>query len=94
MAEIMEETFGDLLYKNERNDDCTSLPTPASLKYKILVKGKKLKKDLEEAEDDDGEVSDEDEADDIGEENKVREREERGEEREKGGGGRERKKGW
>ena len=39
---------------------------------RILIKGKKLKKDLEFDEDDDGEVSDEDEAADIGDEHKVR----------------------
>ena len=40
---------------------------------KILIKGKKLKKNLEfDEEDDDGEVSDEDEAADIGDEHKVR----------------------
>ena len=38
---------------------------------KILIKGKKLKKNLEFDEDDDGEVSDEDEAADIGDEHKV-----------------------
>lgn len=67
----MEETFGDLLYKAARNEDCSYLPSPAELKYKILVKGKKLKKDLEEDEDDDGEVTDEDEAADMDDEFKV-----------------------
>jgi hypothetical protein len=71
MADIMEETFGDLLYKAPRSEDCPSLPSPAKLMRKILVKGKKLKKDLEEDEDEDGEVSDEDEADEMEEDSKV-----------------------
>ncbi len=72
MAEIMVETFGDLLFRQPRDEVKPFLPSPASLKGKILIKGKKLKKDIEEAEDEDeGEVSDEDEAADIDEEHKV-----------------------
>ena len=69
----MEDIFGELLYKESRNEDCHALPSPTDLMRKILVKGKKLKKELEEEEEgDDGEVSDEDEAADMGEEHKVR----------------------
>ena len=73
MAEIMEETFEDLLYKGPRDEDRAHLPSPADLMRKILVKGKKLKKHLEEVEegDDEGEVSDEDEAADLDDEHKV-----------------------
>ena len=72
MAEIMIDIFGDLLYREPRNEERPFLPSPASLMGKILIKGKKLKKDIEEAdEDDDGEVSDEDEAADLDEEHKV-----------------------
>ena len=70
MAEVMEDTFGDMLYKDPRNEDLIHLPSPLDLKYKILVKGKKLKKELEEGEEE-GEVSDEDEAADISDDLKV-----------------------
>lgn len=71
MAEIMVDIFGDLLYSDPRNENSSSLPSPASLRNKILIKGKKLKKHLEEDEDDEGDVSDEDEAADIDAEYKV-----------------------
>lgn len=72
MAEIMEDQFGDLLYRAQRNDESPKLPSPADLMGKILVKGKKLKKNLEEDEGDDGEVSDEDEAAEMGDKDKVK----------------------
>lgn len=71
MAEIMEDTFGELLHMDCRNEDIHHLPSPADFMRKILLKGKKLKKDLEDNEADDGEVSDEDEAADISDEHKV-----------------------
>jgi hypothetical protein len=42
MAAIMIEAFGDMLYTV---DECEVLPSPKELMYKILVKGKKLKKE-------------------------------------------------
>ena len=73
MADIMLEVLGDLLYTEARDEEGHTLPSPASLRNKILIKGKKLKKSLEEdeGEEDDGEVSDEDEAADINPEHKV-----------------------
>ena len=38
MAEIMDEIFGDFLFKVDRDDDCEYLPSPEQLKYKILIK--------------------------------------------------------
>ncbi|NXQ67910.1 PLCH2 phosphodiesterase, partial [Quiscalus mexicanus] len=65
MAQYLTEILGDKLdLSSVHNDDSTKLPSPASLKGKILVKGKKLPANIsEDAEE--GEVSDEDSADEI-----------------------------
>ncbi|NWY68988.1 PLCH2 phosphodiesterase, partial [Erithacus rubecula] len=65
MAQYLTEILGDKLdLSSVHNDDSTKLPSPASLKGKILVKGKKLPATIsEDAEE--GEVSDEDSADEI-----------------------------
>ncbi|KFV55379.1 1-phosphatidylinositol 4,5-bisphosphate phosphodiesterase eta-2, partial [Tyto alba] len=65
MAQYLTEILGDKLdLSSVHNDDSTTLPSPASLKGKILVKGKKLPANIsEDAEE--GEVSDEDSADEI-----------------------------
>ncbi|NWI42620.1 PLCH2 phosphodiesterase, partial [Picathartes gymnocephalus] len=65
MAQYLIEILGDKLDLSAvHNDDSTKLPSPASLKGKILVKGKKLPANIsDDAEE--GEVSDEDSADEI-----------------------------
>ncbi|XP_064396880.1 1-phosphatidylinositol 4,5-bisphosphate phosphodiesterase delta-1-like isoform X2 [Halichondria panicea] len=71
MAEIMKEILGDTLYDDARDESRTILPSPEDLRRKILVKGKKLNKTVEEADDDEGEVTDEDEAEEIDQTHKV-----------------------
>ncbi|KFQ75561.1 1-phosphatidylinositol 4,5-bisphosphate phosphodiesterase eta-2, partial [Phaethon lepturus] len=65
MAQYLIEILGDKLDLSDvHSDDSTKLPSPASLKGKILVKGKKLPANIsDDAEE--GEVSDEDSADEI-----------------------------
>ncbi|XP_010148066.1 PREDICTED: 1-phosphatidylinositol 4,5-bisphosphate phosphodiesterase eta-2 [Eurypyga helias] len=65
MAQYLLEILGDKLdLSSVHNDDSTKLPSPESLKGKILVKGKKLPANIsDDAEE--GEVSDEDSADEI-----------------------------
>ncbi|NXS96312.1 PLCH2 phosphodiesterase, partial [Jacana jacana] len=65
MAQYLTEILGDKLdLSSVHNDDSTKLPSPESLKGKILVKGKKLPANIsDDAEE--GEVSDEDSADEI-----------------------------
>ncbi|NWR29651.1 PLCH2 phosphodiesterase, partial [Tachuris rubrigastra] len=65
MAQYLTEILGDKLdLSSVHSDDATQLPSPASLKGKILVKGKKLPANIsDDAEE--GEVSDEDSADEI-----------------------------
>ncbi|NXV99734.1 PLCH2 phosphodiesterase, partial [Fregetta grallaria] len=65
MAQYLIEILGDKLdLSSVHSDDSTKLPSPASLKGKILVKGKKLPANIsDDAEE--GEVSDEDSADEI-----------------------------
>ncbi|NXS58974.1 PLCH2 phosphodiesterase, partial [Brachypteracias leptosomus] len=65
MAQYLIEILGDKLdLSSVQIDDSTKLPSPASLKGKILVKGKKLPATIsDDAEE--GEVSDEDSADEI-----------------------------
>ncbi|XP_066493501.1 1-phosphatidylinositol 4,5-bisphosphate phosphodiesterase eta-2 [Tiliqua scincoides] len=65
MALYLIEILGDKLdLSSVSSDDATKLPSPESLKGKILVKGKKLPANIsEDAEE--GEVSDEDSADEI-----------------------------
>ncbi|NXO27409.1 PLCH2 phosphodiesterase, partial [Cisticola juncidis] len=65
MAQYLTEILGDKLdLSSVHTEDSTKLPSPASLKGKILVKGKKLPANIsEDAEE--GEVSDEDSADEI-----------------------------
>ncbi|KAM8927086.1 1-phosphatidylinositol 4,5-bisphosphate phosphodiesterase eta-2 [Pelodytes ibericus] len=71
MAQYLTEILGDKLNLSEVfNDDSTKLPSPESLKGKILVKGKKLPASIsDDAEE--GEVSDEDSADEIDEDCKL-----------------------
>ncbi|KAM6402785.1 LOW QUALITY PROTEIN: 1-phosphatidylinositol 4,5-bisphosphate phosphodiesterase eta-2 [Rhynochetos jubatus] len=65
MAQYLLEILGDKLdLSSVHNSDSTKLPSPESLKGKILVKGKKLPATIsDDAEE--GEVSDEDSADEI-----------------------------
>ncbi|NXH18774.1 PLCH2 phosphodiesterase, partial [Bucco capensis] len=65
MAQYLTEILGDKLdLSSVHSEDSSKLPSPASLKGKILVKGKKLPANIsEDAEE--GEVSDEDSADEI-----------------------------
>ncbi|XP_074831902.1 1-phosphatidylinositol 4,5-bisphosphate phosphodiesterase eta-2 isoform X1 [Carettochelys insculpta] len=65
MAQYLTEILGDKLdLSSVHNEDSTKLPSPESLKGKILVKGKKLPATIsDDAEE--GEVSDEDSADEI-----------------------------
>ncbi|XP_043387564.1 1-phosphatidylinositol 4,5-bisphosphate phosphodiesterase eta-2 isoform X4 [Chelonia mydas] len=65
MAQYLIEILGDKLdLSSVRNEDSTKLPSPESLKGKILVKGKKLPATIsDDAEE--GEVSDEDSADEM-----------------------------
>ncbi|KAM6296190.1 1-phosphatidylinositol 4,5-bisphosphate phosphodiesterase eta-2 isoform 2-T2 [Aegotheles albertisi] len=71
MAQYLTEILGDKLdLSSVNNNDSTKLPSPASLKRKILVKGKKLSANIsEDAEE--GEVSDEDSADEIDDDCKI-----------------------
>nr|XP_056721297.1 1-phosphatidylinositol 4,5-bisphosphate phosphodiesterase eta-2 isoform X2 [Euleptes europaea] len=65
MAQYLTEILGDKLdLSSVVTEDLTKLPSPESLKGKILVKGKKLPANIsEDAEE--GEVSDEDSADEM-----------------------------
>lgn len=63
MAEIIESTIGDFLYRLTRPEDIHNLPSPEELKHKILVKGKKLPPFASAVQG--GDVSDEDEAADM-----------------------------
>ncbi|NXI93265.1 PLCH2 phosphodiesterase, partial [Psophia crepitans] len=71
MAQYLTEILGDKLdLSSVHSDDSTKLPSPASLKGKILVKGKKLPANIsDDAEE--GEVSDEDSADEIDDDCKI-----------------------
>ncbi|XP_064028435.1 1-phosphatidylinositol 4,5-bisphosphate phosphodiesterase eta-2 isoform X2 [Pogoniulus pusillus] len=71
MAQYLTEILGDKLdLTSVHYDDSTKLPSPASLKGKILVKGKKLPATIsDDAEE--GEVSDEDSADEIDDDCKI-----------------------
>ncbi len=74
MAELLIDILGDKLYYNARDDNTLLLPPPSALKYKILIKGKKLQKSIEEDVDlEEGEVSEDDEADEIDSQHKVNE---------------------
>ncbi|KAJ7306443.1 hypothetical protein JRQ81_009795, partial [Phrynocephalus forsythii] len=65
MAQYLREILGDKLdLSSVSNEDPTRLPSPESLKGKILVKGKKLPANISE-DVEEGEVSDEDSADEI-----------------------------
>ncbi|XP_074969797.1 1-phosphatidylinositol 4,5-bisphosphate phosphodiesterase eta-2 isoform X3 [Phalacrocorax aristotelis] len=65
MAQYLTEILGDKLdLSSVHSDDSTKLPSPASLKGKILVKGKKLPANISD-DVEEGEVSDEDSADEI-----------------------------
>merc|ERR1719232_2268157 len=64
MADHMREILGDLLYTDPPNEEKTTMPSPESLKGKILVKAKRLPpgkgpEDELQDEDDDGEDLDE-----------------------------------
>ncbi|XP_010223785.1 PREDICTED: 1-phosphatidylinositol 4,5-bisphosphate phosphodiesterase eta-2 [Tinamus guttatus] len=65
MAQYLTEILGDKLdLSSVHSEDPTKLPSPASLRGKILVKGKKLPANIsDDAEE--GDVSDEDSADEI-----------------------------
>ncbi|NXU74250.1 PLCH2 phosphodiesterase, partial [Oreotrochilus melanogaster] len=71
MAQYLTEILGDKLdLSSVDSDDSTTLPSPASLKGKILVKGKKLPANIS-ADAEEGEVSDEDSADEIDDDCKI-----------------------
>ncbi|XP_071622903.1 1-phosphatidylinositol 4,5-bisphosphate phosphodiesterase eta-2 isoform X5 [Heliangelus exortis] len=71
MAQYLTEILGDKLdLSSVDNDDSSTLPSPASLKGKILVKGKKLPANIS-ADAEEGEVSDEDSADEIDDDCKI-----------------------
>ncbi|KFP08334.1 1-phosphatidylinositol 4,5-bisphosphate phosphodiesterase eta-2, partial [Calypte anna] len=71
MAQYLTEILGDKLdLSSVESDDSTTLPSPASLKGKILVKGKKLPANIS-ADAEEGEVSDEDSADEIDDDCKI-----------------------
>lgn len=70
MAEYLEQLLGDVLYKVPVDAEFMSFPSPEFFKNRILIKGKKLKPD-QENDDDEGDVTDEDEAADIDEEKAV-----------------------
>ncbi|XP_077861645.1 inactive phospholipase C-like protein 2 [Saccoglossus kowalevskii] len=61
MVKCLTSTFGDKLYRDPPKEDKHFLPSPEELKGKIILKGKKLRK---ECQDDEGEVTDEDECTD------------------------------
>lgn len=70
MAKYMKEILGDLICKDPLPEDATFLPSPESLKRRILIKGKALPKgvkpeeyDTEEESDTEGEEEDENAAD-------------------------------
>ena len=42
MADIMDEIFGDMLFKAQRDEESHLLPSPNQLKHKILIKVKRL----------------------------------------------------
>eukprot|EP00794_Sanderia_malayensis_P007741 gene7741-8581_t len=66
MARYFLEILGDELYTEEVDKTLEYLPSPESLKYKILLKGKKLSPEQEDdSEEDPGMVSEEDEASEI-----------------------------
>nr|XP_012420293.1 PREDICTED: 1-phosphatidylinositol 4,5-bisphosphate phosphodiesterase eta-2 [Odobenus rosmarus divergens] len=71
MAQYLTDILGDKLdLSSVSSEDATMLPSPQTLKGKILVKGKKLPANIgEDAEE--GEVSDEDSADEIDEDCKL-----------------------
>jgi len=67
------EILGDMLYLEAREDNTLILPPPSALMRRILIKGKKLTKSIEEDDEmDDGEISEEDEADEMDAQHKVR----------------------
>lgn len=62
MAKHLVEILGDDLCYDPVNEDLLHLPSPTSLKNKILIKGKKLSPEKEVGEEDLGDVSEDDEA--------------------------------
>ncbi|XP_062504200.1 inactive phospholipase C-like protein 2 isoform X2 [Corticium candelabrum] len=74
MASHLQEILGDMLYTTPPDETRQYLPSPEELKGKILVKGKKLKPEFENEDEnaDEGDVSDEDEAADLDDDVKVR----------------------
>ncbi|XP_077867839.1 1-phosphatidylinositol 4,5-bisphosphate phosphodiesterase eta-2-like [Saccoglossus kowalevskii] len=71
MASYMKEIFGDHLNIDPPDRHARYLPSPEQLKYKILIKAKKLPPGLDERIES-GEVSDEDSADEMEEQFKVK----------------------
>uniref|UniRef100_A0A1X7VUT6 Phosphoinositide phospholipase C n=1 Tax=Amphimedon queenslandica TaxID=400682 RepID=A0A1X7VUT6_AMPQE len=65
MAEHMIDIFGEMLHRDQRDEERGVLPSPEEMKYKILIKAKKLHPDQEDKSDGEGEVTDEDEAAEI-----------------------------
>jgi hypothetical protein len=76
MAQHLQDILGDLLYTTPPDPEEKYLPSPETLKGKILIKGKKLKPEQENEASDDtgGDVSDEDEAAGMDDGDKVRSR--------------------
>jgi len=61
MAEILVNTLGDLLYREQPNDKAESLPSPSDLRRKILVKAKRRPANAEEESEGDDEDDERDE---------------------------------
>lgn len=59
MATYFKEVFGDMLPPILTNKNITDLPSPEQLKYKILIKGKRIHTESVEEEDEDYEESSE-----------------------------------
>lgn len=65
MAHYMKEILGDKLYQDSVDTQLKAFPSPEFFKYKILVKNKKLKAEVEKADDNhEDDVSDSDDEED------------------------------
>ncbi|XP_070560122.1 1-phosphatidylinositol 4,5-bisphosphate phosphodiesterase eta-2-like [Ptychodera flava] len=71
MATYMVEVFGEKLNLERPDPKAKYLPSPEQLRYKILIKAKKLPQDLD-VDLESGEVSDEDSADEMDEQFKLK----------------------
>jgi hypothetical protein len=60
MAEMMKDIFNDKLAMPLKNNVNRLMPSPAELRHKILIKGKRLEEERQEEEDDDKSDDDDD----------------------------------